>query len=177
MERVVVFATLALAWVTVITCQVQLPCDSVLRSFRSLSRFFEHCEPECRYGNWSDVTPVINATPVAVPFNQCKSELALPGERWQVTVDNTSAGCEDIREESYICISTCRDFTSEETHALHKFALDLYFYPPVRVPSSQCRSGLSTASGRRLVVQDGYECRENHCERCPDRLEDIYICT
>ena len=169
MGRVVVFLVAVFASLTLASCQLELPCYLPLRRIPSLSRFFKHCkiEIECVYNEWTHVKPVHDALPVAVPFEACKSELALLGERWQVAVTKNSE-CEDRREESYMCMSTCsyEDWTDVSPY-VHATA--------VRVPVYQCTSGRALPGERRQLAR-GYECRENHCEECRDKIEERYIC-
>ena len=67
---------LAFAGFTVVTCQVQLPCNSVLRQYPSLWIYFQHCE--CTYsGNFTELVTLANATIHFVPSNQCESEIAV----------------------------------------------------------------------------------------------------
>ena len=54
----------------------------------------------CRYGNWT-YEPIVNATPIEVPRNQCKSGYVVPGVGWKVAIDGPP--CEDEREDVYLC--------------------------------------------------------------------------
>ena len=153
------------AWLTVATCHVQLPCYSPLRIFPSLAMFFEHCE--CVYDEWTDVAPSPNAAPTTVSADQCRSELAKPAERWQLATSGYE--CENITEETYICLSTCQ--YSNWTDAVHYVNAT-----PVSVPVYQCPSGSALPGERWKTVIGGYKCTGTQCEECQDKREEIYIC-
>lgn len=170
MERTFLSVVVVLTWIAVATCWV--PCDSPIRRIPTLSRFFKHCKTEreeCVYGDWTDVKAVdINTAPVAVPFDVCKSELALRGERWKVAAKR-GADCEDRREKGYLCLSTC---SYAEWTAL---APNIHA-PAVRVPSFQCESERALPAERQQRARGGYECNGRTCEECRDRTEERYIC-
>ena len=65
------------------------------------------CNSTCHYSDWTDVTPLVNATPIAVPDYQCPSQEASLGERWQFAISGYECEgtqckeCEDRKEELY----------------------------------------------------------------------------
>ena len=147
---------LAVVFLTVASCQVQLPCDSPLRVFPSLARFFEHCE--CVYEETELGT-------MTVPAEQCRSELAVVARQ----LATSGYECEDITEETYECVSTCQygDWTDPvpDDNAT-----------PVPVPVTQCRSGRALPGERWQTAIGGYSCTGTQCEECQDKSEEIYIC-
>ena len=156
----------AVAWLAVATCQVQLPCDSPLRGFPSLAMFFRHCE--CVYGEWTDAAPVPNSAPTTVPAHQCRSELAMPAKRWQLATSGYE--CENITEETYICLSTCR--YSNWTDAVSYVNATT----PIRVPRYQCPSEIAFQGERWQIAIAGYQCTGTQCKECEDLREETYMC-
>ena len=160
--------------ITVAKCQVQWPCDSPLRPIPSLAIFFEHCNSLCHYNEWI-VTPYVDAVPTVVSQYQCRSELALLGERLQTPInlyectETVCETCETRRQQGFICVSTCRysDWTE---------LIPLSTATPVQVPVSQCLSGLSITVERWQHVISGYECTGTVCDECQDHREVSYIC-
>ena len=149
---------IAVALLTVTSCQVQLPCDSPLRVFPSLAMFFEHCE--CVYEETELGT-------MTVPAEQCRSELAVVVRRRQLATSGYE--CEDITEETYECVSTCQ--YSNWTDAVPDGNAT-----PVPVPVTQCLSGSALPGERWQTAIGGYECTGTQCEECQDKSEEIYIC-
>ena len=148
----------AVALLTVASCQVQLPCDSPLRVFPSLARFFEHCE--CLYEETELGT-------MTVPAEQCRSELAVVVRRRQLATSGDE--CEDITEETYECVSTCQ-------YGNWADAVPYDNATPVPVPVTQCPSGSALPGERWQTAIDGYECIGTQCEECQDKSEEIYLC-
>ena len=180
MGRFTAVAILALAGLGVATCRVQLPCDSLLRRFPTLSIFFEHCN--CSYGNWSDVMPLAGAPPPAVPVppEECESGLKIAtGVRFQRATDynnftcgDDGTGCEacaERREEVYSCVTDCIYETGTEATLVIEGE-------SVRVPSSQCESGYAIPATRPLLAVGGFQCTGTRCTRCENDIEEIYMC-
>ena len=101
MHSLIAVSVAVVALFAVATCQFQLPCDSLLQSIPEFSQFFAHCE--CNYADWTEWATPENALSIAVPLNQCPSELARPEERWQRVIGGYVYECEERREERYIC--------------------------------------------------------------------------
>ena len=60
MGRFLAAMLLTLSCFALVQCQVQY---SFLRRFPSLTSFFQHCE--CRYGNWTEVVPLLRRAGLA----------------------------------------------------------------------------------------------------------------
>ena len=103
MIRLEAISVIAIAWFAVATCQIQFPCDSLLRHLPAFSQFFAHCE--CQYTNWTEWATPVNASPIPVPRNQCNSTVARPEERWRTVISGDE--CEDTRDERHICVVYC----------------------------------------------------------------------
>ena len=86
---------LAIAGLTGVTGQLQLPCDSVLRRLSSFAHLFTHCD--CLRSDWGEWM-AINRT--AVPASQCPSLSSLTYQRRQIVIDGA---CRDIVEYNAIC--------------------------------------------------------------------------
>ena len=164
--------------ITVAICQVQLPCDSPLRPLPSLAIFFQHCDSLCRYNDWTDLIPYPHARPVPVPWYQCRSELAIYGERLQIPnnyhecTESMCETCETRREEGFVCNSTCRYSNWTELTPLNTSILT-----PVVVPQNVCLSGLGIPGERWQFAISGYECVGIRCGECMNKREERYICT
>ena len=174
------FAAVSIALALLVTgvqCQVQLPCDSPLRPLPSLAIFFQHCDSLCRYNDWTDLIPYADAGPVPVPWYQCRSELAIYGERLQIAnsyyecTESTCETCETRREEGFVCHSTCRYSNWTEVTPLNSSALT-----PVVVPENICLSGLAIREERWQFAISGYECIGIRCGECQNKSEENYIC-
>ena len=130
----------------------------------------------CQYSNWTDVVPYVNATPVAVPVYQCRSGIALLGRRLQTAIGGYECNgtqceeCENITEETYICLSTLCQYSNWTDVVPYVNAT------PVAVPDYQCRSGIALPGERWQTAIGGYQCTGIQCEGCEDRREEIYIC-
>ena len=104
------FAVLAFSCFTLVNCQVQFPCDHILRHFPGLSGFFEHCL--CRYGDWSDVVPLTDVQLIPVPLSECESGLKnVTGVRYQYGESCDDPGCDvcPVKQELvFECVSKCQ---------------------------------------------------------------------
>ena len=94
MHRLAASAAVALAWLTVATCQ--LSCNSQLRLLPAFAHLFTHCD--CSYSEWTEWVP-ISSTPV--PRSQCSSGRALTEERRQRVLSGENF--DERREENVIC--------------------------------------------------------------------------
>ena len=163
--------------ITVAICQVQLPCDSPLRPLPSLAIFFQHCDSLCRYNDWTDLIPYADAGPVTVPWYQCRSELAIFGERLQIPsnyhecTESMCETCETRREEGFLCNSTCRYSNWTELTPINTSML-----MPVVVLQTVCLSGLGIPGERWQFAISGYECIGIQCGECQNKSEERYIC-
>ena len=134
------------------------------------------CSSTCNYSDWTEPTPLNNATPVTVLQSQCLSELAILGERWQQALSGYECtgtqcvACQDRREVSFICSSTCNYSDWTEPTPLNNAT-------PVTVLQSQCLSGLAILGERWQQALSGYECTGTQCVTCQDRREVSFICS
>ena len=94
MHRLAASAAVALAWLTVATCQ--LSCNSQLRLLPAFAHLFTLCD--CSYSEWTEWVP-ISSTPV--PRSQCSSGRALTEERRQRVLSGENF--DESREENVIC--------------------------------------------------------------------------
>ena len=158
------------------SCRVQLPCDSILRTFPSLSIFFEHCL--CSYGNWSDVVPLVSEVALPVPQTECESGLKIAtGQRIQhpTGYNNNTCGengngceaCTEKREEVYSCVTDCQYVNVTAAEVVLQENSE---------PSSQCASGFAIPGRRRLQAVGGYQCIGTRCRQCEDNWEEIHMC-
>ena len=132
------------------------------------------CVSTCLYSNWTEMTPLKNASLVTILQSHCLSELAILGERFQqVTSGYECTGtqciaCLDRREVGYICYSGCNysDWTG----------VNIINATPVAVPSFKCFSRLAIQGERLQRAISGFECTGTQCERCRDKRVKIYVC-
>ena len=97
-EEMVSFSVLlAFAGLTVVSCQVQFPCDHFLRIFLSWSSLFQHCQ--CQYENSVDVIPLAGP-PISVPRSECKSGVKIPGILYQNGVLCNATGCDECPDRN-----------------------------------------------------------------------------
>ena len=134
------------------------------------------CMSTCLYSNWTELTPLDNATAVTVLQSQCLSGLAILGERLQHAISGYECtgtqcvACQDRKEVSFICSSTCNYSDWTEPIPLNNAT-------PVAVPESQCLSGLAILEERLQQAISGYECTGTQCVACQDRKEVSFICS
>ena len=133
------------------------------------------CISNCHYSNWTNIIPYVNGTSEMVPRNQCRSELALFGERWQMAISGYECDgtvckeCQDKQEEGYTCINTCQ--YSEWTDVAPNVSAR-----HVAVPESQCKSRFALQGVRWQHTLRGYECNGTLCRKCQDKREERYVC-
>ena len=119
-QAAITIVILACTWLTATECQ--LPCDSPLRRFASLSHLFTHCtcgpiasqtDPNCvcTRSDWTEWTAldVMNISTEICP----SGKEILEERRQRVLTGFTISGCRDIIEHRRICelygnITNCR---------------------------------------------------------------------
>ena len=132
------------------------------------------CTSTCLYSNWTELTPLNNASLVTLLQSQCLSELAILGERFQQAISGYECTgtqcitCQDRREVGHICYSACNysDWTG----------VNIINATPVAVPSFKCLSRLAIQGERLQRAVSGFDCTGTQCERCQDKREEIYVC-
>ena len=200
MKRMSCFLTIAVLALgfTLVNCQVQFPCDHVLRNFSGLSRYFEHCL--CRYGDWSDVVPLADVQLIPVPHNECESGIKhITGTHYQYGHSCDDPGCDicPVKQEVvFECVSECEYMNCQVqfpcNHTLRGVAQYSQFFEhcqcqygnwsdlvpqssvqPIPVSRSECKSG-----GKALMVryQYGHSCDDPGCDVCPVKQEVVFEC-
>ena len=164
-------AVLAIACFELAKCQVQFPCDHILRHFPGLSGFFEHCL--CQYGDWSDVVPLAHVQLIPVPRNECASGMKnVTGVRYQYGHSCDDPGCDvcPVKQEvMFECVSECQYVNTRNVIHIENAR-------PVRVPQNQCESQYALPAEQYLEAVGGYECDETHCRPCENTTITHFIC-
>ena len=139
-----------------------------------MSIFFQHCE--CRYGNWTDVIPLEDTPPVAVPRNECESGLKILGVRYQHATggeqcdSNGCVPCTDRQENTTVCKTDCQYVAGSDVMPVEGVL-------SVKVPRNQCESGWAIPAQQYLLAVGGYKCNKTSCRVCEDKYNtELYIC-
>ena len=161
---------LAFAGFTVVSCQVQFPCDHFLRTFLSWSSLFQHCL--CRYENSMNVIPMAGP-PISVPRSECESGVKIPGILQQHGVSCNAPGCDvcPVKNVSvFVCKPDCLYLNGSDVILVEDAA-------SIRVPRNQCRSGYAFPAAKQyLVAVEGFECNETWCSQCENKWIPQYMC-
>ena len=170
MGRFLAFSVLlAFAGLTVVSCQVQFPCNHFLRNFPSLAPLFQHCL--CSHENSTDVIPKV-ATPVSAPRNECESGQKIPGVRYHYGFSCNGPGCDVcpvVNTTVFVCKTDCVYVNGSEVIPIENATY-------IQVSRNQCRSEYAFPAKQYLVAVGGFECNETWCRQCEDKWIPRYIC-
>ena len=160
---------LAFAGLTVVSCQVQFPCDHFLRNLPSLAPLFQHCL--CRYENSSEVIPIAGP-PISVPRSECESGVKIPGILYQNGVSCSAPGCDvcPVKNVSeFVCKPDCLYLNGSDVIPIENAT-------SIRVLPNQCRSEYAFPARQYLVAVGGFECNGTWCSQCENKSTSHYIC-